>query len=154
MHIIRAASQQQVACLYLLDLSAGFDRIDHSILLEHLSFWFGISGIALNWINWIKSYLTSRSFYVHLEDYRSSVFQFLYGVHQGPVLEPLLFILYSHSFGTVVSKSPVHHHVGLYADDVQLFISFSSVAFLANSSILEKDCCWTPLLDVRKSSHV
>jgi len=49
-HIIKAMSHQQVTCLNLLDLSATFDTIDHSILLERLSSWFGISSTALSWI--------------------------------------------------------------------------------------------------------
>ena len=42
-HIIQAMSHQQVTCLTLLDLPAAFDTIDHSILLERLSSWFGIT---------------------------------------------------------------------------------------------------------------
>jgi len=73
--------------------------IDHPILLERLSPWFGISFIALSWI---KSYLLNRSFYVNNE--KSSVFQLLYGVPQGSVLGPPPFILYTTPLSTVISS--------------------------------------------------
>ena len=60
-HIIRAISQQQITCLCLLDLSAAFDTIDHSILIERPLSWFGISGTAPA-INWIKSFLVLAAF--------------------------------------------------------------------------------------------
>jgi len=92
-HIIKAMSHQQVTCITLLDLSAAFDTLNYSILLERLlSSWFGISSTALSCI---KSYLLNRSFCVNIENSESSVFQLLYGVPQGSVLGPLLFILHT-----------------------------------------------------------
>jgi len=41
----------------LLDLSAAFDTIDCSVLLDRFSDWYGISGIALTWI---RSFLINR----------------------------------------------------------------------------------------------
>jgi len=70
-HIIKATSHQQVTCLTRLELSAIFDIVNHSILLELLSSWFGISSTALSWIN---SYLLNRSFYVNIENSKSSEF--------------------------------------------------------------------------------
>ena len=119
-HIIRAMSLQQITCLCLLDLSAAFDTIDHSILIHRLTSWFGINGSVLSWL---KSYLSNRSFYVNLTGTKSSIFQLLYGVPQGSVLGPLLFILYTTPLSHIISKSASNHH--LYADDTQLYMSFS-----------------------------
>ena len=100
----------QVTFLTHLDLPAAFNTIDQSILLERLSSWFGITSTALSWI---QSDLLNRSFYVNIENSKSSVFQLLYGVPRGSVLGPLLFILYTTPLSTVISKSSADHHLPL-----------------------------------------
>jgi len=131
-HIIKAMSHQLVTCLTLLDISAAFDTVDHSILLECLSSWFGISFTALSWI---KSYLLNCSFYVNIENSKSSVFQHLHTVPQESVLGPLLFILYTTPLSTVISNSSANHQ--LYDDDTQLLLSFSALDFSHNITHLE-----------------
>ncbi len=58
--------------LCLLDLSAAFDTIDHSILIERLSSWFGQNGTVLSWI---QSYLTLRLFKVILNGTEYPMYQ-------------------------------------------------------------------------------
>ena len=76
--------------LSLLDLSAAFDTIDHSILFKCLRDWFGADGTVLRWI---KSYLTSCKQKVKLGNSFSDAFSLSFGVPQDSVLGPLLFTL-------------------------------------------------------------
>ena len=100
-HLISAIGSQKLSCLCLLDFSAAFDTIDHDILLTRLSSWFGIDGSVLNWF---KSYLSSRTFCVKYNDCFSSLHTSLYGVPQGSVLGPLLFIMYTTPLSTLISS--------------------------------------------------
>ena len=70
----------RVTALTLLDLSAAFDTIDHTILLSRLGNWFGVSGEALDWF---KSYLTGRSQRIKLGNCLSSRSDLSFGVPQG-----------------------------------------------------------------------
>jgi len=117
-HIIKSMDKQKVTALCLLDLSVAFDTIDHSILLHHLSSWFGFDGTV---ISWFTSYLSSRSFVVSINSTSSVTSSLRQGVQQGSVLGPLLFILYTTPFRFLISDSSVGHH--LFADDTQLFTS-------------------------------
>ena len=110
----------EVTALALLDLSAAFDTIDHQVLLERLFSGFGIGGVALNWF---ASYLNDRQQRVKLLDVLSGPVSLKYGVPQGSVLGPILFTLYTSPLSSLISEKQVSHH--LYADDTQIYVSFS-----------------------------
>ncbi|KAJ8383367.1 hypothetical protein AAFF_G00221570, partial [Aldrovandia affinis] len=112
-----AKSQSLSSVLLLLDLSAAFDTMDHQILLSSLV---EISGSA--W-TWFESYLADRSYQVAWRGSLSSPNTLSTRVPQGSVLGPVLFSLYTKSLGSVISAHGFSYHC--YADDTQLFLSFS-----------------------------
>ena len=67
--ILSSMDDGRVTALTLLDLSAAFDTIDHTILLRTLGNCFGVGGKALDWL---KSYLTGRSQRIQLGNCLSS----------------------------------------------------------------------------------
>ena len=118
--ILSALNNKSSIALVLLDLSAAFDTIDHTILLSRLNKTFGISDKALSGV---KSYLSDRTQRVVINDISSPDSTMYYGVPQGSVLGPLLFTLYMTPLADIVSRYGLQYH--FYADDSQLYVSFN-----------------------------
>ena len=119
--IIVSMDAGKVTALTLLDLSAAFDTIDHTILLRRLDDWFGATGKALHWF---QTCLTGRCQSFSLGDRLSFKADLKFGVSQGSDLGPLLFTLYTTPLSSKISGHAIPHH--LYADDNQLYVSFAS----------------------------
>ena len=64
--------------------------LTHDILLKKLEH-YGVRGNALNWLH---SYLAGRAQNVTVNGHVSGSLPISYGVQQGSVLEPLLFLIY------------------------------------------------------------
>ena len=77
-------------CGIFADLQKAFDTVDDKILLHKLEF-YGIRG-ACN--DWFKSYLSDRGQFVSINGYNFDLMPVIYGVPQGCVLGPLLFLIY------------------------------------------------------------
>ena len=116
--ILLDMSRQHVSLLVLLDLSASFDTVDHTILLRRLETSFGVTGDALKWI---APYLSARYQRVTINGVLSDRFDLSFGVPQGSCLGPLLFSVYASKYQVIKNHLPNAH---AYADDTQLYLSF------------------------------
>ena len=117
--ILMMIDKKHNVLLLLLDLSAAFDTVCHTLLLKKLKNAYGINGKALAWF---ESYLSDRSFTVKVNKSSSSSCQLTIGVPQGSILGPLLFILYTKDLQELVNQYGLSVH--LYADDTQIYFSF------------------------------
>ena len=118
--ILSALNKKQTALLLLLDYSKAFDMVDHDILLNKLLH-YGIRGKAHDWF---RSYLSNRSQFVAIENMRSTTKRINFGVPQGSVLGPLLFILFINDLPNINDKV----RFILYADDANIIITAENEA--------------------------
>ena len=102
----------------------------HSIMLNIKLEHYGIHGLATEWF---KSYLSNRKQYVSINGYDSNLADVKFGVPQGSVLGPLLFLIYINDLNQALKFCKVHH----FAYDTNL-LHFNKSIYRLNKYVNNK----------------
>ena len=103
-----------------IDLKKAFDSISHDILIIKLEK-YGFRGVVLKLL---VSFLSNRNQYVSYNSSKSQLNNIKYGVPQGSILGPLLFLIFINDILNIKSLG----HFVLFADD-------NSITFHANNVV-------------------
>lgn len=119
--VLHAQDDGKVTIMVLLDFSRAFDAINIGLLLAKLRYY----GLEEAVVLWFASYLQNRHQIVEIKNEKENVIwsqrsPLDRGVPQGSILGPILFSIYS---GDVI-KSIRHCRYHIYADDIQIYLSF------------------------------
>ena len=98
-----------------LDLSKAFDTICHEKLLVKLDSY----GIRGNCLKLIKNYLLNRKQITKFNNVKSDSKNIMFGVPQGSVLGPLIFLLYIND----IVNSAFEGETVIFADDTNIFVT-------------------------------
>lgn len=117
-HIMTSVDERAPVCALYTDMTKAFDYVSHKILLKKL-YGYGIRG---NILKLLESYLDNRTQCTEISQlcpksnlltiYTSEARAIKYGVPQGSVLGPLLFLIYINDLPKVISQNMI-----LFADD-------------------------------------
>ena len=102
---MEAFNDKEITATVMVDLSAAFDVVDSSILLDKLR----IYGFEENAVNWLLSYLTKRSQQVYVDGALSEPLPVTLGVPQGSILGPLMYTIFTNDLPEVVHQHEPEH---------------------------------------------
>ena len=112
-----------------LDIKKAFDTIDHKILVNKLSQY----GVCDDSLKCFEPYISERVLCCSVNGYTSTLRHMKYGVPQGSILGPLLFIIYMKDLPNVVRNG----EICMYADDTNLSTKVSKVSDISDQLIPE-----------------
>ena len=120
-------NNKQFSYLIFVDIKKAFDCVSHIKLIKKLDH-YGIHNIANNLI---ESYLTNRKQFVSINNTNSNLASIEYGVPQGSILDPLLFLVFINDLPVALKTTS-----RFFADDTAFLATekhFSDLEKLANS---------------------
>ena len=121
-------SWRKVSTLIQYTSTSAFDKVDHQIVIAKLSS-LGIGGKLLDWI---KSFLLDCMQHVVVNGFLSSPSHVKFGVPQGSVIGPLLFLILIGHIDADFHNSSLR----LFADDTRVLKGINS---LRDASLLQHD---------------
>lgn len=125
---------KQIGLGIFIDLKKAFDTISHSLLLQKLH----DIGIRQTAYNILRSYLSNRSQVVQIGETRSNPEILTFGVPQGSILGPLLFLIYINDIDSLNLKGALT----LYADDTTLFYFGTRIDNIINQAQNDLNCLY------------
>ena len=99
--IAMATDHNLITVTMSVDQSAAFDCMEHTVLMEKLSY----NGLGQDTMKWISSYLSDRSGFVAIGSTMSLMRSTHYGIPQGSIIGPLLYLLYTNEFPYVIEDN-------------------------------------------------
>ena len=141
-----------ISCVFI-DYSIAFDTLDHKILLKKLSAY----GLEENSIKLMNSHFVNRKQRTKLESQTSTYKSLTYGVPQGSILGPLLFIIYTNDLFFEMSSN---ESTFMYADDTLIMSTGNTeIEAILNSqqqlNILTAWCrCNKLTINISKTKHM
>ena len=119
---VGAVEEGDLSGVCLLDMSAAFDIVDHSLLLRKLELY----GFGCDSVKWIESYLSNRSQCVSISGCLSKLLPVSTGVPQGSILGPVFYTLFTNELPEVImnTQTTLHLEPGLTTTAVQLVVMF------------------------------